>query len=131
MIKTALSTLFQLFSIPILYNFSYNIALHFHEPYAFRYDMDMDFYEVKMIFLGIFVIISLSILNAIQNHVLNNEALSVILHLVWVFYIFLDTKNELATRPYTHLLVLICIGSTVISRFIFNAIFKKLERKYF
>lgn len=127
--KLFISILLQLISIPILHWFLYGIALLFHEPH-FRMGSDgMDFYGLTLIFLTGFVVVTLPLLNIIQAYVIKNKTVSVLGHMGWFAFIVWYTQGDLAYRPYDYGLLLFCVGTTIVSRLIFNKLIDFAAKK--
>ena len=116
------SVIIQLVSIPLLYMTLYNIAIIFHKPTINNGSDRMDFYIFTLYFLTIFVLLTLPVLNFIILKI-NNEIISILLHIFWFIFIVWFTLGDLHYRPYDYGLILFCVGSTIISRPIIQTIY--------
>ena len=121
--KLIISSTFQLISIPIVYWTIYGIAIIFHprkpEPRG------IDFYPFLLLYLGGFLSITIPLLNWIFTYIVLNNKVSIIAHVCWFTFIIWMTKNDLLYRPYDYGLIAFAIGTTLLSRPIFNKIIKK------
>lgn len=128
--KTAISIVLQLISIPLLYFLLYWIASYFHEPY-YRDGGGVDFYYLTLIYLTWFILITLPILNLIQSYWIKNRNLNILMHIGWFVFIVWYTQGDLSYRPYDYGLILFCVGSTILTRLIFNTALLSFSAKTF
>lgn len=127
--KIIISILVQLLLIPIFYFVLYRFALLFHEPYIPTSGDGMDFYKITIIFLTLFVLITLPILNLIQSFLVKNEIVSASIHFIWFVCIIWFTKGDLLYRPYDFGLIIFCVGFTIFTRLIINKILEQIIAK--
>jgi len=115
------SSLIQLLCIPIFYSIGYGIGLIFHEPYVPVGRDGMDFYGLTLYYLTWFVIICIPIITLFQEFIKNEIVIS-ILHVTWFAFIVWMTVGDLKHRPYDYGLILICVGTTILTRLLIRRI---------
>ena len=119
-----ISSLIQLLSIPLFYGIGYRIGLIFHEPYVRIGGDGMDFYYFSLYFLAFFIIICVPIITIFREF-LFNEVITTIVHILWLSFIVWFSFGDLKRRPYEYGLLLICIGSTLITRLLIRKLLHK------
>jgi hypothetical protein len=119
-----LSSVIQLLCIPMFYWIGYGIGLIFHEPYIRIGSDGIDFYSLTLLYLTWLVIIGIVIITIFQEFI-KNEIVITITHLTWFLFIIWMTIGDLKYRPYDYGLILLCVGSTIFTRFLIRRILHK------
>lgn len=121
-----IASLIQLISIPVLYWIGYGIGRTFHAPSIPGY-MDrgiIDFYPFVLKLLTWFTIISIPLITIFREW-LKSETATIIVHILWFSFIVWFTFGELKYRPLDYGLILICVGSTIVTRIIISRLIKE------
>lgn len=110
-----ISTLIQCSLIPISHELMYSIALLFHEPYVSNGGNGIDFYPLLLGFLVLYCSFLLFLIT-LAEELLGDSFVLRLIHFLWWAHIVWFTWGEFSYRPYEHLLVVISIGTTILTR---------------
>jgi hypothetical protein len=118
-----LKSFILLVSVPALYWLGFGITSIFVEPYHALPSDGMTFYKILIYYLGWFLVIIVPVIVIIHELLIKNEIISTLIHLSVFVFIVVVAVGGLPSRPFENALLLICIGSTILTRLLLDKIY--------
>ena len=107
-----ISSIIQLVFVPIAYKIFHSIAKEVHQSHIRHGGIGMNFYNLMVLYLWWFLAFAFIIVNTIYE-IYKSELLASSIHISMFAFIVWFTYGDLQYMPYTHGLLLFCVGLTI------------------